>query len=463
MTLHYKIDDSDSSLRFRGQANEQQLHNNGKNSNSSSNDTIFSNITTLNNNNNDSNSKDDTTTSSDHDQINDPMQDSVISENTIVIDNDMIKEIKDTTNDVESSISDETSESLSYINKPVLESCCSPVTPLQRRLQTLAIAFHISTIPGFIILTLFLLSFPIFWILLIPYFIYYIFDRTPANGNIYKRYSPWFRSLPIWTYLCDYFPLKLHKSCELTPTFTNPNKRFSATGPRYIFGYHPHGIGALGAFATFATEGCGWSKLFPGIPVSLLTIVTQFQSPLYRDYLMALGITSVSKKNALKVLGTNQSICIVVGGVRESLLGSTDSIELILNKRKGFIKLALQAGNVSLVPVFGFGETKCFKVYETEKGSVLNKIQIWVKQKVGFTIPIFFARGLFNYDFGLIPFRTPLDVVVGKPIYIKERHDHPSQTMIDHYHQLYVDELKSIYYSNRDRFGSGDNELEIVG
>ena len=458
MTLTDNLAESDSSLRFRGQTNDQS-----NNISSGSNDTIISNTITLNNNNSkiDDNEKNNNT-NSDYEQNNDPMEDSVISENTIIIDNDMIKEIKNITNEVESSISKETSNSLSC-NKPVLESCCSPNTPLQKRLQTLAIAFHISTIPGFMILTLFLFAFPIFWILLIPYFIYYIFDRTPANGKIYKRYSPWFRSLPLWTYLCDYFPLKLHKTCDLTPTFTDPSKRFSATGPRYIFGYHPHGIAALGAFATFATEGCGWSKLFPGIPVSLLTIVTQFQGPFYRDYLMALGITSVSKKNALKVLDTNQSICIVVGGVRESLLGSTDSIELILNKRKGFIKLALQTGNVSLVPVFGFGETKCFKVYETERGSILNKIQFWVKQKVGFTIPIFFARGLFNYDFGLLPFRVPLDIVVGRPIYVKEKYEHPDQATIEHYHKLYVDELKRIYYSNRDRFGCGNIELEIVG
>lgn len=340
----------------------------------------------------------------------------ILIDHEIIIDQDVINDIKTKTDD-----DDGSKITVNTYPKPILQSCCSPSTPLQRRLQTLAIATHISTIPGFVILTFFLLSFPIFWVLLIPYFIYYMIDRTPANGKIYKRYSPWFRSLPIWTYLCDYFPLNLHKTCDLKPTFKEINlKKRIPTGPRYIFGYHPHGIGAIGAFGAFATEGCGWSKLFPGIPVSLLTIVTQFQGPFYRDYLMALGITSVSKKNALKVLEYDQSICIVVGGVRESLLGSDDSIELILNKRKGFIKLALQTGNVNLVPVFGFGETKCFKVYETEKGSILNKLQFWFKQKVGFTIPIFFARGLFNYDFGLIPFRTPLDVVVGKPIYIEK-------------------------------------------
>lgn len=262
--------------------------------------------------------------------------------------------------------------------------------------------------------------------------------------------------------MCDYFPLKLIKTADLPPTFKD-NKDDSRTGPRYIFGYHPHGIGAIGAFATFATEGAHWSALFPGIPVSLLTIVTQFHAPLYRDYLMALGITSVSKHNALKVLSTNQSICIVVGGVRESLLGSEDSIELILNKRKGFIKLALQTGNVNLVPVFGFGENKCFKVYETINGSWLNKLQFWFKQKVGFTIPIFFARGLFNYDFGLIPFRTPLNVVIGKPILVKEKLDNPSQEIIDYYHRLYVQELKEIFYKYRNQFDYENVELDIVG
>lgn len=379
-------------------------------------------------------------------------EDSPVSDNTIIIDRDVIKQIKGNKHIKRNTL-----------HPPTLQSCCSPITPVQRRLQTLAIAIHISTIPFFIILTFFILSFPIFWPFLIPYFIYYILDRTPANGNIHKRYSPWFRSLSIWTYLCDYFPLKIHKSCDLTPTFNDPSTRNDdPTGPRYIFGYHPHGIGALGAFGTFATDGARWSKLCPGIPVSLLTIVTQFTAPIYRDYLMALGITSVSKKNALKVLANNQSICIVVGGVRESLLSSEDSVELILHNRKGFIKLALQTGNVSLVPVFGFGETNCFKVYETQEGSVLHKIQFWFKQKLGFTFPIFFARGLFNYDFGLIPFRTPLNVVLGEPIYIKEKYDQPDQSLIEHYHSLYVQELKNIYYTNRHKFGSSNIELEIV-
>ena len=45
----------------------------------------------------------------------------------------------------------------------------------------------------------------------------------------------------------------------------------------------------------------------------------------------------------------------MVGGAPEALLAEPGKPEIILNARKGFIKLALQLGT-DLVPVFGFGE-----------------------------------------------------------------------------------------------------------
>ncbi|CCF55821.1 hypothetical protein KAFR_0A03860 [Kazachstania africana CBS 2517] len=346
-------------------------------------------------------------------------------------------------------------------DEPTLDHCTPVTTPLKRRLQTLIVACHLTSFVLFSIFVLFIISAPIFWGMLIPYLIYFTFDRSPANGNVVKRYSLWFRSLPIWKYYISYFPITLAKTCDLKPTFNKDTGK--AEGPRYIFGYHPHGIAALGAFGAFATEALGWNEKFPGIPVCLMTLVTQFIIPFYRDYLLALGITSVSRKNSLKVLSNNYSICIVVGGARESLLSSSDSTELILNKRRGFVKLALETGNVSLVPVFAFGEDKCYKILRTPDNSVLRKVQFWVKENFGFTIPLFYARGLFNYDFGLLPFRHPIHVVTGKPIYVEEKIEHPSDEIIDHYHSLYIEELKNLYYENREKYHAGNTELKIVG
>ena len=269
------------------------------------------------------------------------------------------------------------------------------------------------------------------------------------------------------------------KTCNLEPTYTlvkdsddNNNtttsvrhyfKEAKVTGPRYIFGYHPHGVGAMGAFGSMATEGCHWSQKFAGIPVSLLTLSTQFYIPLYRDYLSALGISSVSRKNALKVLDRGFSICIVVGGARESLISSKNSIDLILNNRKGFIKLALQTGNVSLVPVFGFGESDCYRIFVTSDNSYVRKIQLWVTENCGFTIPLFYARGIFNYDVGLMPFRKPIHVVVGEPIYVKEKFSSPPDELIEHYHTLYINALKKLFEDNKDKYGYSHKELRIVG
>jgi len=46
---------------------------------------------------------------------------------------------------------------------------------------------------------------------------------------------------------------------------------------------------------------------------------------------------------------------LVVGGAPEAANSDKDCLKLVLNRRKGFVKLALRYG-VDLVPTFSFGE-----------------------------------------------------------------------------------------------------------
>lgn len=46
---------------------------------------------------------------------------------------------------------------------------------------------------------------------------------------------------------------------------------------------------------------------------------------------------------------------LVVGGAPEAANSDKDCLKLVLNRRKGFVKLALRFG-VDLVPTFSFGE-----------------------------------------------------------------------------------------------------------
>jgi len=514
-------------------------------------------------------------------------------------------------------------------------------TPLSHRLETLGVVWHCISIPFFICLFFFMISLGLFgWIVIVlPYFIWwYGFDlHTPTNGKVAYRYRNSMKNFIIWDWFVRYFPIKVYKSVELEPTFkevlveetessedddeqdlvsersrTLVDKVFKffglkkrlndtslgksetyktvSTGPRYIFGYHPHGVISMGGVGLFATnslrnepytpflkflkpffhDSSKGERLFPGLGnIFLLTITTQFAIPFYRDYLMGLGVTSASAKNIRSLISNgDNSVCIVVGGAEESLLnnmvakharvgygykenqdingsdaeddqpeeeeeqqqqqpnGSVEvdkkttkevgektssqpskrEVKLILNKRKGFVKLAIELGNVALVPTFAFGEADVYRLVQPSPTSMMYKFQKWMKGIFLFTIPLFSARGVFIYDYGLLPFRNPINICVGKPIYIpagalqEYKQQHPEEfteeetkppmkksgsftdifkmngetpkvstiktkippALLDKYHKLYVDELRNVYEENKHKFGYGDVEFSIV-
>ena len=150
--------------------------------------------------------------------------------------------------------------------------------PLERRLQTFAvgqwtIAFLIQGFGG-LFLSAYLLFTDYYWISL-AYAVYFYFDRHSHNQG--GRRNNWFRSWSIWTYFARYFPMKLIKTADIDHS------------KNYIFGYHPHGIMSHGAFCSFATEGTGFSKIFPGFQPFLAVLEGQFWFPFHRDYLMTSG------------------------------------------------------------------------------------------------------------------------------------------------------------------------------
>jgi 2-acylglycerol O-acyltransferase 2 len=79
----------------------------------------------------------------------------------------------------------------------------------------------------------------------------------------------------------------------------------------------------------------GFSKAFPGITPHLLTLATNFNMPIYRDIILALGICSVSKQSCSNILktGPGSAITIVVGGAAESLSAHPGTADLTLRRR----------------------------------------------------------------------------------------------------------------------------------
>ncbi|KAL6706897.1 diacylglycerol O-acyltransferase 1 [Coniothyrium glycines] len=328
--------------------------------------------------------------------------------------------------------------------------------PLQRRLQTLAVLMHTLSIVGNMAIFFFLCSIPLLWPILLPYTVYVLFSNAGTSGELSLR-SERFRRLRVWSLFASYFPARLHRSQELEPT------------RKYIFGYHPHGIISHGAFAAFATEALGFSQLFPGITNSLLTLDSNFRYPLYREYALRLGMASVSRESCENILskggpngeGMGRAITIVVGGARESLDSRPGTIRLVLRRRKGFVKMAIRTG-ADLVPVLAFGENDIYEQLDTDSHPYIHKFQMLVKKVMGFTVPIFHARGIFNYDVGMMPYRRPINIVVGRPVRVVQDM-HPDNEYINQVHDQYVKELLRIWEEHKDTFAKHrTGELEIV-
>lgn len=335
--------------------------------------------------------------------------------------------------------------------------------PLQRRIQTLVVLWHTISIALFLSLFFLLASIPLTWPILIPYLIYtLIFSEDSTDGTLRRR-KEWLRRFKGWSGFASYFPARLHRTEAL-----EPNRK-------YIFGYHPHGIISHGAFAAFATEALGFSELFPGITNTLLTLDSNFRIPLYRDYALAMGLASVSRESIENLLskgghngqGSGRAVTIVVGGARESLDAQPHQLRLVLNSRKGFVKLAIRQG-ADLVPVLAFGENELYDQVDSEEHPYIHKFQLLVKKFMGFTVPLFHARGIFNYDVGLMPYRRSMNIVVGKPIAVKQQGGQGTSGKVDEQyleqvHAAYVAELKNLWDLHKDTFAKDrEGELEIV-
>lgn len=328
--------------------------------------------------------------------------------------------------------------------------------PLQRRLQTCAVLMHTLSIVGSLAIFFFLCSIPLLWPILLPYVVYVLFSNAGTSGELSFR-SERLRRLKVWSLFASYFPARLHRSQELEPT------------RKYIFGYHPHGIISHGAFAAFATEALGFSQLFPGITNALLTLDSNFRYPIYREYALRLGMASVSRESCENILskgghngeGMGRAITIVVGGARESLDARPGVVRLVLRRRKGFVKMAIRTG-ADLVPVLAFGENDIYDQVDSESHPLLHKFQLLVKKVMGFTVPIFHARGIFNYDVGMMPYRRPINIVVGRPIRVVQD-KHPNAEYMDEVHGKYIEELMRLWHEHKDTFARQRTaELEIV-
>eukprot|EP00124_Ichthyophonus_hoferi_P004230 Ihof_evm2s441 gene=Ihof_evmTU2s441 len=273
--------------------------------------------------------------------------------------------------------------------------------PLERRMQTLAVLIFVFLQISFVMFNIYIILTPSLWVFYIPYVLWIHFVDYEASKNGVGRRVDFLRDLEIWKKAAGYFPVKLHKTVDLDPK------------KHYLFAYHPHGIIGVGSVFTIGTNACGVYDLFPGIKIQAATLAMNFKLPFYREILLWMGFCDCGHTSVNNVLSSptpGTSMWIVVGGAAEALDAHPGTNDLTLMKRKGFIKFALRHG-ASLVPVFGFGENNVWNQVPNPPGSKVRTFQEKIGKVMGFTMPLVFGRGIFQYKFGIVPYRHAVNVV----------------------------------------------------
>ena len=187
-----------------------------------------------------------------------------------------------------------------------------------------------------------------------------------------------------------------------------------------------------------------------------------FYIPFFRELWASSGACSASRDGLRHLLTQpgGQLAVLVPGGAEEALNCDREEVRLVLNRRKGFVKMALTTGT-PLVPSFTFGENKIYTKLDNPEGSWIRRFQDWAQNWFGFAPVLFLGRGIFNYNFGILPHRKPLTVVVGSPIEV-EKVPNPTREDIEALHRKYVDSLTALYDENNCLYGDMTVKLVIT-
>lgn len=202
---------------------------------------------------------------------------------------------------------------------------------------------------------------------------------------------------------------------------------------------HPHGILSLGILSNFGLTG---GTLFFKKPVNVLTLNVQFYVPIWREFCIALGCSSVSRENVESMLQNKEDFLIVLGGARESLDAHPGCMTLTIRPRTGFFRLALKH-QAAVFPTLTFGE---LDLYRQIRSPLLRHIQHRLLRLMSVALPLFYAK------YWLIPEPRPLVTVVGKPVIVEQRIEHPSRDDVAALQERYIAALADLHKKHAHKY-----------
>lgn len=181
-----------------------------------------------------------------------------------------------------------------------------------------------------------------------------------------------------------------------------------------------------------------------------------FYIPLVREFLLLFGARDASKRTLMSLLAKGNTVAICPGGNYEMASSSHTHEAIYLQKRLGFIRLAMATGR-PIRPIYCFGENQLFVT-----SSFLLPFRRWVAQRLRVGFPIYFGRFYLPYG---PPLPTKTTLIVGDAVSVGDVNATPTEAEVEAVCERYLDEISRIWATNARAYlpkEAAENGLKIV-
>jgi hypothetical protein len=187
-------------------------------------------------------------------------------------------------------------------------------------------------------------------------------------------------------------------------------------------------------------------------PSKIVTHHAVQYSPIFSDLLRQIHCI-FSHFHEIKDALKTDSITIVLGGVDEMRRLKEKEIQLVIKKRKGIFKIALETG-IPIVPVITYGEIELFPESDDDFLLYINGL---LYENFRIRIPFPSVKSVMNWATLMAKPLEPILTYTGKPIHVKKIED-PTETHIKILRNLYIKRIKELF----DETNPGDFSLRII-
>ena len=253
--------------------------------------------------------------------------------------------------------------------------------------------------------------------------------RLPkANDALMRRL---FIDSGIFRSLQRYFSFKLIEEAPLDGLSTTHQ---GVHKPKLLAAF-PHGVVPVGVVMLRLAQ------LERNLPATTLGASVIFALPILRQALSLFGVVPATAQNLQRELRRpppQNRVVVTPGGIAEMFLTQQAREVVLLARRKGFCRHALQAG-ADLVPVYFFGHSQLYhRVGSGPLGAALQDLSRALRMS------LLLAVGA-SWLSPIVPLQKPITVVVGRPIHVAEPIESPSQEQVDELHARFCVELRRIF------------------